>query len=267
MTDTLLQQHAVNHAQNTYLRNLAHDIRIPMEAAQTSVHHSLENCTICSACPEENCPRRIPDRLSNCLGQLDNHTQYLMQLINNMLAKGSKDMGDAEAGTFELDTAPMDWRRTLQHIKDIFALQLQDKNIFFEVYPIELAHPNVLCDEQRLERILINLVSNACEFTPAGGGVMVTLMEKEAATILNHQGQTVRGAVYEIHVNDSGAAIPPDVAAHIAEPFEVEGTNLGGICIAKMLVSLLGGTLAISTAPGQSIGKDIVVTLNLPLAE
>ena len=267
MTDTLLQQHAVNHAQNTYLRNLAHDIRIPMEAAQTSVHHSLENCTICSACPEENCPRRIPDRLSNCLGQLDNHTQYLMQLINNMLAKGSKDMGDAEAGTFELDTAPMDWRRTLQHIKDIFALQLQDKNIFFEVYPIELTHPNVLCDEQRLERILINLVSNACEFTPAGGGVMVTLMEKEAATILNHQGQTVRGAVYEIHVNDSGAAIPPDVAAHIAEPFEVEGTNLGGICIAKMLVSLLGGTLAISTAPGQSIGKDIVVTLNLPLAE
>ena len=267
MTETLRQQHAVNHAQNTYLRNLAHDIRIPMEAAQTSVHHSLENCTICSACSEENCPRRIPDRLSNSLGQLDNHTQYLMQLINDMLAKGSKDMGDAEAGTFKLDTAPMDWRHTLQHIKDIFALQLQDKNIFFEVYPIELSHPNVLCDEQRIERILINLVSNACEFTPAGGGVMVTLMEKETATIPNHQGQTVRGAVYEIHVNDSGANIPPDVAAHIAEPFEVEGTNLGGICIAKMLVSLLGGTLAIITTPGQSIGKDIVVTLNLPLAE
>ena len=266
MTETLRQQNAVNHAQNTYLRNLAHDIRIPMEAAQASVHHALENCTLCSACPEENCARRIPDRLSNCLGHLDNHTQYLMQLINNMLAKGSKDMGDVEAGTFELDKAPMDWRYTLQHIKDIFALQMQHKNIFFEVYPIELPHPTVICDEQRLERILINLVSNACEFTPSGGGVMVTLMEK-GTTMVKHQGQNARGAIYELHINDSGANMPPDIVAHMAEPFEVEGTGLGGICITKALVALLGGTIQVSTIPGQGIGKDIVVTLNLPLAE
>lgn len=266
MTEGRRQQHAVNHAQNTYLRNLAHDIRIPMEAAQTSVHHALENCAICSACPEENCPQRIPDRLNNCLGQLDSHSQYLMSLINDMLEKGSQHMGNVEGGHFQTDDAPMDWRHTLQHVKDIFALQMQDKNIFFEVYPIELPHPNVICDEQRLTRILINLVSNACEFTPGSGGVMVTLMETGPATV-KRQGQDVPGATYEIHINDSGAPLPPAVVSHLAEPLELEGTGLGGLCIAKTLIFLLGGSIKVSTTPGQGIGKNIVVTLSLPLAE
>lgn len=265
MIHSLRHQHEINHAQNTYLRNLAHDIRIPMEAAQTSVHHSLENCTICSACPVDNCPNRIPDRLSNCLGQLDNHSQYLMQLINSMLDKRNMNMGSIDTGKIPLDFARMDWRHTLQHIKDIFALQMQAKNIFFEVYPIDLPHPDVLCDGQRLERALINLVSNACEFTPNGGGVMVTLLETGPATV-NYQGQAVPGASYEIHINDSAANMPPDIIAHLAEPFEIEDTGLGGLCIAKGLITLLGGTIKVTTAPGQSVGKDIVVTLSLPLA-
>ncbi|SHK26012.1 Amino acid transporter [Selenomonas ruminantium] len=264
MTQTLQRQHEINHAQNTYLRNLAHDIRIPMEAAQLSVHHSLENCTICSACDVDSCPHRIPDRLSNCLGQLDSHSQYLMHLIGSMLDQRNMSIGTSK-DRIPLDFAPMDWRHTLQHIKDIFALEMQAKNIFFEVYPIELPHPTVICDEQRLERILINLVSNACEFTPYGGGVMVTLLETSPATV-TYQGQEVPGAVYELHINDSGANIPPDIITHIQEPFEIDSTGLGGLCIAKGLVSLLKGTIKVSST-GQDIGKDIVVTLSLPLAD
>lgn len=266
MTQKLHLQHEVNHARNTYLRNLAHDIHIPMEAAQASIHHSLENCTICSACDVENCPHRIPDRLSNCLGQLDNHSQYLMNLIGSMLNKRNINMNVLDVDQIPLDYTPMDWRRTLQHIKDIFALQMQEKNIFFEVYPIELPHPLVICDEQRLERILINLVSNACEFTAKGGGVMVTLMETGTSTV-NFRGLKKEGATYELHVNDSGANMPPDIIRHMDEPFIHEATGLGGLCITKGLVTLMGGTIKVNTTPDQGIGKDIVITLQLPFAE
>ncbi|BAL83930.1 putative two-component system sensor histidine kinase [Selenomonas ruminantium subsp. lactilytica TAM6421] len=266
MTRTLQQQHEVNHAQNTYLRNLAHDIRIPMEAAQLSVHHSLENCTICSACAVESCPHRIPDRLANCLGQLDSHSQYLMSLISSMLDKRNMKMGGIEMGKIPLDFARMDWRYTLQHIKDIFALKMQEKNIFFEVYPIELPHPHVICDTQRLERLLINLVSNACEFTPNAGGVMVTLMETGPAAV-KYQGQDVPGAIYEIHINDTGTNMPPAIIQHMAEPFELETSGLGGLYIVQGLTTLLGGSIKINTNTGQGPGKDIVVTLPLPLAE
>jgi signal transduction histidine kinase len=236
-----------------------------MEAVQASVHHSLENCTICSACDAEGCPHRISDRLANCLGQFDNHRQYLMHLIDNMLDQRNMSMGTG-TDKIPLDYTAMDWRRTLQHIKDLFALEMQAKNIFFEVYPIELPHPAVICDELRLERALINLVSNACEFTPNGGSVMVTLIETGPASV-PYQGQEVPGAVYEIHVNDSGASMPPDILKHMAEPFELEGTSLGGLCITKGLITLLGGTIKISTMSGQGIGKDIVITLKLPFTE
>lgn len=258
------QQHAINHAQNTYLRNLAHDLRIPMEAAQVSIHMALENCTICSACPEENCARRVPDRLNNCLGKLDNHSQYLLQLISGMLDKnslplgasttGGVDIGSVEMGKIQIASQPLDWRQILQRIKDIFSIQMQEKNIFFEVYPIELRHPFVYGDEQRLERLLINLVSNAWEYTPKGGGVMVTLMET---------GFAAGKAVYELHVQDSGSQMPPAIVAHMAEPFDPEVSDLGGLYIAKGLVHLMGGTIKVSTS--QGIGKEIVVQVTLPI--
>lgn len=250
MTKLRQEQHAINHAQNTYLRNLAHDIRIPMEAAQVSVHLALENCAVCAVCPEENCQRRVPDRLNNCLGKLDAHSQHLMKLISSMLDKNNTEMGK-----IILESAPLDWRHTLQDIKDIFAIRMQEKNIFFEVYPIELAHPYVYGDEQRLERLLINLVSNAWEYTPAGGGVMVTLMET---------GFDEGKADYELHIQDSGSQMPPAIVEHLAEPFDPEVTDLGGLYIAKGLVHLMGGTIRVSTSGG--VGKEIIVKLPMKAA-
>ena len=260
MTEIRRRQNEINLARNTFLSNISHDLNIPMEAAQASIHQSLENCSICAACPEENCPRRIPDRLNNYLWQLDAHTQQLTALIRNMLDQKFITTEDVEKGRTAVpqlltDAVPMDWRSLLQNAKDLFAMQMQEKNIFFDAYPIELHHPHVIADKQRLERLLINLISNACEFTPAGGGVMVTLMETSS---------TADSATYELHVNDTGANMPPVIIEHMAEPFDGEATDLGGLCISKGLVMLMGGTLKISTTPGA--GKDIIVTLTLPLA-
>jgi len=265
MTAARLQQYEIKQAQNTYLSNLAHDIRIPMEAVQVSVHMALENCTLCAVCPEENCPRQIPDRLNNCLGKLDAHNQHLMKMINSMLDEPDTSTGNEhdvkmsldENGNIHLNTVPFDWQRLLQEVKDLFAIQMQEKNIFFEVYPIDLPHPYVYGDKQRLERLLINLVSNAWEYTPKGGGVMVTLLEIPL---------TEDKSTYELHIHDSGSNMPPAIVEHLTNPFDSEVTNLGGLHIAKGLIHLMQGTIKISTSPGQGVGKEIIIRIPLTIA-
>ncbi|MCR5756573.1 MAG: amino acid permease [Selenomonas sp.] len=264
-TQSRLQQYEVNQAQNTYLANLAHDIRIPMEAVQTSVHMALENCTICTVCPEENCPSQIPDRLNDCLGKLDAHNQHLMSMIDNMLHNPANAQPDAactptnadDDNRIQLHMDTFDWRQILQEIKDLFVVQMQEKNIFFEVYPINLPHPLVCGDVQRLERILLNLISNAWEYTPKDGGVMVTLLETPVSP---------DKATYELHIQDSGSNMPPAIVQHLSQPFDPEITNLGGLHITKGLVNLMGGTMKISTIPGQGMGKELIIQLPLTIA-
>ncbi len=262
-------QHQINQAKNTFLSNLSHDIRIPMEAAQASIHLALENCSTCLGCPEEKCPRRIPDRLTNCLSKLDNHNQRLMNYIDCMLDKGCIEDGnetsvlDSELHKILLDTAPMEWQKILQQTKEIFALQMQDKNLFFEVYPIELRDNLVLCDERRLTRILINLISNACEYTAAGGGVMVTLLQT-GTTTESPRGEKVPCGVYELHIQDTGTNLPPVVVNSLTEEFYPDVTDMGGLYIARGLTKLLGGTLSASSMPGQQ-GKELILKLILPI--
>ena len=88
---------------------------------------------------------------------------------------------------------------------------------------------------------------------------MVTLLETGAAA---------ESATYELHVNDTGTNIPQVIVNHMAdpEPFDDEAVDLSGLCIAKGLVQIMGGTLKINTFPGQGAGKDIIITLTLPLA-
>lgn len=86
---------------------------------------------------------------------------------------------------------------------------------------------------------------------------MVTLLETGAAA---------EKATFELHVNDTGTNIPQVIIDHMAEPFDDEATDLSGLCIAKGLVQIMGGTLKINTFPGQGAGKDIIITLTMPLA-
>lgn len=252
-------QHEINNAKNTFLSHLSHDIRIPAKAAQTSVHLALENCAICAGCPEENCPRRVPDRLTGSLGKLDIHTQSIMAFIDYMLDKGNVVNG-TKMDNLPLDAVTVDLNELLQQIKDLFAQQMQDKNLFFEVYPMELTHPLVFSDQIQLERLLINLLSNAYEYTNANGGVMVTLLE----TASMPEGERALYGDYEFHIHDTGLDIPPIVIKSLTEDFHPDDIDMGGLHIARGIVQAMGGTIEVSAAPDQQ-GKDIIVRLTLPI--
>ena len=252
-------QHEINQAKNTFLGNLSHDIRIPMEAAQTSVHLALENCTICAGCPEENCQRRIPDRLTDCLGKLDTHSQLLVGLIDNMLKKGSI-MHNTHMDKIPIDSVTVDLRELLQQMKDLFSLQMQEKNLFFEVYPVDLQHPMVFCDRIQLKRLLINLLSNAYEYCSANGGVMVTLVEVSSMP----EGERALYGDYEFHVHDTGINIPPIIVKSLTEDYHPDYSDMSGLYISRSIVQSMGGTIEVDSASEQP-GKDIVVKFTLPI--
>jgi CheY-like chemotaxis protein len=142
---------------------------------------------------------------------------------------------------------------------------MAEKSIAFSVDASDIRDPHVLCDESRLDRVLLNLVSNAYKFTPKGGSVTVTLAQIGRA----HDG---RGR-YEARVRDTGIGMSEEFAKRVFEPFEreqtstvsgVEGTGLG-MAITKSIVDLMGGTIDVMTAPGE--GTEFVVDLAFEIAE
>ena len=219
----------------------------------------LENCTICAGCPEENCQRRIPDRLTDCLGKLATHSQLLVGLIDNMLEKGSI-MRNKHMDKIPIDSVTVDLREILQQMKDLFSLQMQEKNLFFEVYPVKLQHPMVFCDRIQLERLLINLLSNAYEYSTSNGGVMVTLAEISSMP----EGERALYGDYEFHIHDNGINIPPIVVKSLTEDYNPDYTDVSGLYITRNIVQSMGGSIEVYSSPERP-GKDIVIKFTLPI--
>ena len=141
----------------------------------------------------------------------------------------------------------------------MFALQMQEKEIKFEVDGRDIKKQNVVIDRVRFNRVLLNLVSNSFKFTPQGGNVSVTLKQT---------GDDNDRGTYVLSVKDSGIGMSPDFAAHVFEAFErertstvsgIQGTGLG-MAITKSIVDLMGGTTEVHTAQGK--GTEFVITLS-----
>ncbi|MBQ9614911.1 MAG: response regulator, partial [Selenomonadaceae bacterium] len=143
--------------------------------------------------------------------------------------------------------------------------QMATKGIRYTVDTLELKNRWVLCDENRLSRVLLNLISNAYKFTPKDGSVSVSLRDLPDA----HEGH----GNYELRVKDSGIGMSEEFAARVFNAFErertstvsgIQGTGLG-MAITKSIVDLMHGSIKVATAQGQ--GTEFIVRLQFPLAE
>ncbi len=247
LQDALEEARRASAAKTVFLSNMSHDIRTPMNA--------IIGYT--------NLARRDGNDLEQVRGYLDkieSSSQYLLALINDVL-----EMSRIESGKLELEPAPVDLRALLDEIRDMFASQMREKGIAFEVSNAELRNGHVLCDKNRLNRVLLNLLSNAYKFTPAGGSVSVTLRQCGG-------GQEGFGD-YELRVRDSGIGMSEEFAARVFDAFErernstvsgIQGTGLG-MAITKSIVDMMGGTIEVRSEPGQ--GTEFIIRLNLPLRE
>ena len=234
-------------AKTVFLSNMSHDIRTPMNAIIGYTNLAQK-------------PGATAEEIKSFLAKIDSSSKHLLALINDVL-----EMSRIESGKMELEETPCDLRKLMEGVRDMFATQMATKSIVYTVGCYDLKNPQVLCDKNRLNRVLLNLISNAFKFTNEHGAVTVSLAQ---------QGAAANGiASYELRVKDSGIGMSREFAAHVFEAFErertstvsgIQGTGLG-MAITKSIVDLMGGTIRVQTEQGE--GTEFVIDVYFKVQE
>ena len=238
--------HAVESslAKSQFLFNMSHDIRTPMNAIIGYTNLAEEEDDV--------------DKLHEYLKKINGSSQHLLDLINDIL-----EMSRIESGKLELEFVPVDLCTLFDGMKDLFSEQMREKKIDFQVHTGQIQDRYVWCDKKNLNRVLLNLLSNAYKFTPEGGKITASIFESGSSD--NGYGS------YEIRVQDSGIGMSREFAEKMFNAFErersstvsgIEGTGLG-LSITKRIVDLMGGTIDVLTAPGS--GTEIIIMLRLKI--
>ena len=239
LSDAVAAAETANRAKSTFLSNMSHDIRTPMNAIIGFTTLALSNI---------NDTERVKDYLGKTLAS----SNHLLSLINDVL-----DMSRIESGKIHLEEVEVNLSDVLHDLKTIVSGQIYAKQLELYMDVMDVTDEDVYCDKTRLNQILLNLLSNAIKFTPAGGTVSVRVRQLAGA---------VRGCgQYEFRVKDNGIGMSPEFAQKIFEPFErertstvsrIQGTGLG-MAITKNIVDMMGGTIEVQTAQGK--GTEFII--------
>ena len=234
---------SANRAKSTFLSNMSHDIRTPMNAIIGFTTLAISNID------DKN---RVKDYLSKTLAS----SNHLLSLINDVL-----DMSRIESGKIHLEEVEVNLSDVLHDLKTIVSGQIYAKQLELYMDAMDVTDEDVYCDKTRLNQILLNLLSNAIKFTPAGGTVSVRV--RQLAGKVRGCGQ------YEFRIKDNGIGMSQEFAQKIFEPFErertstvsgIQGTGLG-MAITKNIVDMMGGTIEVQTAQGKGTEFTVCVPM------
>ena len=241
LSDAVAAAETANRAKSTFLSNMSHDIRTPMNAIIGFTTLAISNI---------DDKDRVKDYLAKTLAS----SNHLLSLINDVL-----DMSRIESGKIHLEEVEVNLSDVLHDLKTIVSGQIYAKQLEFYMDAMDVTDEDVYCDKTRLNQILLNLLSNAIKFTPAGGTVSVRV--RQLAGKVRGCGQ------YEFRIKDNGIGMSQEFAQKIFEPFErertstvsrIQGTGLG-MAITKNIVDMMGGTIKVQTAQGK--GSEFIICL------
>ena len=236
---------AANKSKTSFLFNMSHDIRTPMNAII-----GFANLAQNAKCSTE--------QMHSYLSKILVASQHLLSLINDIL-----EMSRIESGKITLEPAPTSWSEMLQELQTIMQEQIESKKQSFTISIAPLTHDYVMIDKLRMEQVLVNLVSNASKYTPERGSIRVELAQYPAAK--------PNQALYKISVIDNGMGMSEDFVKKIFSPFErannttvskIQGTGLG-MSITKSIIDLANGTIDVKSKLGE--GTEIIVAVTLCL--
>ena len=243
--DALSVAEAANKSKSTFLSNMSHDIRTPMNAVIGFATLALANV--------DN-TEKVKDYLSKILSS----SNHLLSLINDIL-----DMSRIESGKIVLEETEVNLSDILHDIKTIIGGQIHAKQLELYMDVMDVTDEDVYCDKTRLNQVLLNLLSNAIKFTLPGGTVSVRVAQI-------HNAPEGKG-LYEIRVKDTGIGMSQEFSRRIFEPFErertstvsrIQGTGLG-MAISKNIIDMMGGTIEVHSEKGK--GTEFVIRLELRL--
>ena len=243
LQDALDLAQSASRAKSSFLSNMSHDIRTPMNA--------IVGLTAIASSHADD-----PARVRECLDRIEVSSRHLLSLINDVL-----DMSRIESGKVILHEDELGMRELMDGIDAIVQPQTRAQGIDFAVSMAGVEHDAVIGDKLRLNQAILNLVTNAVKYTAAGGEVRLAVSEEPAA------GEGFR--TFRFVVRDTGIGMAPEFVARMFEPFErehntvtshTEGVGLG-MPITKNFVELMGGSISVESVQGE--GTTVVALVPL----
>ena len=235
-----------SRAKTTFLNNMSHDIRTPMNAIIGFTNIAMKH----EPKPE----------VRNCLQKIGESSEHLLTLINDVL-----DISRIESGKIKFVPSPIDITEVADTVLSITQGFLTNRNVEFRSDLAVLEKPYVLADAVRIREVLVNILGNAVKFTGDGGTIVF-----EASY---HSGADDRHITARYRIADTGVGMSEEFVEHIFDEFSQEengartqykGTGLG-MAITKRYVDLMGGTISVESKKGK--GSTFTVELPLELTD
>lgn len=246
LSEALKQAQHANKAKTTFLNNMSHDIRTPMNAIMGFANLALNHM--------DN-----QDLVRDYLSKILTSSKHLLSLINDVL-----DMSRIESGKVRIEEHECNLSDIMRDLKAIVQSDIKSKRIKFNINTLDVVNEDIFCDKLRLNQVLLNLLSNAFKFTAPGGTISVSIFEKSGAP----EGF----ANYSFHVKDNGIGMSKEFQKHVFEPFErersstvrgIQGTGLG-MAIAKNIVNMMNGTIEVKSEEGK--GTEFILNFTFRLS-
>ena len=243
LQDALRQAQHANQAKTTFLSNMSHDIRTPMNAI-------IGFATIAASHMER------ADQVKDCLHKILSSSNHLLGLINDIL-----DMSRIESGKLQIHNQECNIPELMHNLVNIIQPQMKAKQMEMFIDTFEVVNEDVIADPLKLNQIFINLIGNAIKYTPAGG--VVSFRITQHTTTRHGWGD------YVFIVKDNGIGMSQEFVEHIFEPFErestatrsgIQGAGLG-MAITKSIIDMMGGEITVES----EVGKGSTFTVRIPL--
>jgi signal transduction histidine kinase/CheY-like chemotaxis protein len=247
LSDALIAAEHANHAKTTFLNNMSHDIRTPMNA--------IVGFTALAASHMDN-----PEQVKDYLQKISVSSQHLLSLINDVL-----DMSRIESGKVTIEESDVHLPDVIHDLRTIIQANVTAKQQELLIDTQDVKHEDIITDKLRLNQVLLNILSNAIKFTPAGGTISFRLIEEPSSR--------ADTADFVFRIKDNGIGMSKEFQKTIFEAFTRErtstvsgtqGTGLG-MAITKNIVDMMGGSISVESEEGK--GSEFIVRIPCRIGE
>ncbi len=234
----------INHDKSVYIKNLSHDMRIPLNAINGLVD-------LIQHTDDENMKKEYLEYVSR-------YNNQLLGLVNDVL-----DFSSLESGKAVLEEQKTNIQVVVNEVRAVLSGSVAEKQHIVTVNYKNIRHPNVYTDKIRLSQAILNVLNNAVSFTPPQG--LIDISVEEIA------GNSANEAGYEFRIKDNGIGMSPEVQASLFDPYRLEKDSLEngskiqglGLAITKKIVDMMKGEIFIYSEVGQ--GTECVIRLPMKI--
>ncbi|SDB61505.1 hybrid sensor histidine kinase/response regulator [Butyrivibrio sp. INlla16] len=243
MEDMIEVANAANEAKTSFLANMSHDFRTPMNA--------ITNFNLLIAKNSDN-----PQKVRDYTHKIGLACQNLLSLLNDVL-----DMSKIESGKANIHNEEFALGLLLEEVNSVVAFQAKSKQLDYQIKSGSMPQDRFVGDKKRINEVLVNILGNAVKYTPTGGRIVFSVSEEKCTS----------GDYWDVRfsVRDNGIGMSKDFQEKLFDAFTreerketsgIQGTGLG-MAITKSLVQMMGGTISVDSEEGR--GSTFVITLRL----